>query len=171
VAGQGFFNLLDGGFGGGSQQRLGGHHETGGAPAALEGFIIAEALGDRRQIHEVGRKRLGGLDFLVGGINGEHHAGIHVHAIDKYGAVSAFTAVAADLGESEPHLFAQHEVKRPVGLDVHPVFLAVHVENRTGVYGFGDGGGDGGRGDGDGGCATLDSGDAPAVAAGGSQAD
>lgn len=143
------FYLGHGGLGDGSQQCLGSHHEAGRTPAALEGFVVAGALGDAGEIAEVWREGLGSLDLLVGGVDGQYHAGIHGHAVDEDGAVPAFTAVAADLGEGESHLFAQHEVERPVGQDVHLDGFAVDVEDGTGVHDVGDGGGHGGLGDGD----------------------
>ena len=143
------FDLRHRGFGCGSQEGLGGHHETGCAPAALEGFVVAEALGYAGEVPEVGGEGFGGLDLFVGGVDSQHHAGIHGYAVDKDGAVPALAAVAADLGEGKPHLLAQYEVEGPVWLDVHLDDAAVDVEDGTGVNDVGHGGGDGGLGDGD----------------------
>ena len=96
-----------GGIGSFVEQGLGGDEEAGRADAALQGGPFQEALLQRVQVALLGQA-FDRLDRRPFGLDGQHDAAIHRHAVHQHGAGAAVAVVAAFLGAGQPQVVAEH---------------------------------------------------------------
>jgi hypothetical protein len=106
VAGQAFFDFIEGGVGVLVEQVVGGEDHAGGADAALGSAFFEEALLDGMEMGWVA-EAFDGEDGRLVGLKRGDEAGVDQLAVEQDGAGSALAFAAAFLGAGEVEVFAK----------------------------------------------------------------
>jgi hypothetical protein len=106
------------------EQRFRSDQEAGRADAALQGGSLQEALLKGMQV-ALARQPFNRFQRRSFGLNGQHDAAIHRHAVHQHGAGAAVAVVAAFLRSGQPQLVAENFQETLPGFAKKLGFLAV----------------------------------------------
>ena len=118
-------NLLIRGIGIFFQEGFEGHHEAGGAEAALQGVGLVEGFLDGMQMIGVGGQALDGEDVVAVGLHREEQAGADGLAVEKDGAGAADAMLAAHVGAGQVQVVADEVAEQQAGLHLALIIDAV----------------------------------------------
>src|SRR5438034_6759345 len=90
-------------------------------------MVVRECLLEAVQL-TVGREPLDRLDLGSVGLDRQHHAALHEHAVDEDGAGSAVPRVATDVTAGQVEIVADEVDQQPPRIDLALVLLAVDVD-------------------------------------------
>ena len=89
--------------------------------------MIGERLLEPVQL-AVGGEPFDRLDLCAVGLDGEHHAALHEHAVEEDGAGAAVAGVAADVTAGQVEVVPDEVDEQAASLDLALVLLAVDLD-------------------------------------------